>query len=66
LGLVAIWFASQVEGKQNSGNIAGALEASTAAKNWCIVTVVFALTIWLLSGLSLLVQMLAFGRRTMF
>lgn len=62
LGLVAIWFASQVEGKQNAGNVAGALESSTAAKNWCIVAAILALAFWLVGGLGYVVTALALGR----
>ena len=62
LGLLAVWFAAQVEGRQNAGNVTGALEASAAAKNWCIVTVVFALSFWVLGALSYLVFVLALGR----
>lgn len=37
-GIAAIVFAARVDGLKMSGNIQGALEASAAAKKWCIVS----------------------------
>ena len=39
-GVVSIVFAAQVDGKYNSGDFAGAIESSAAAKKWAIVAAV--------------------------
>lgn len=57
MGIVAIVYASQVEGKLKAGDVAGALESSKKAKIWCwlsvgaaiILTIVYSM----LSALSL-------------
>jgi hypothetical protein len=42
-GVVAIVFATRVQGLQQMGDVQGALDASQKAKTWCIVSLVLGL-----------------------
>jgi hypothetical protein len=37
-GIVAIVYASQVNGLERAGNIAGAVHAAKLARTWCLIT----------------------------
>ncbi|KRG71595.1 CD225/dispanin family protein [Pseudoxanthomonas dokdonensis] len=56
IGIVAIVFSSQVNGKLNQGDIEGARRASANAKTWCWVATAFAII-----GLLINIVMLATG-----
>lgn len=56
IGIVAIVFSSQVNGKLNQGDLEGARRASANAKTWCWVATAFAII-----GLLLNIFMLATG-----
>ncbi len=56
IGIVAIVFSSQVNGKLNQGDLEGARRASANAKTWCWVATAFAII-----GLLLNIVMLATG-----
>lgn len=56
VGIVAIVFSSQVNGKLNQGDIEGARRASANAKTWCWVATAFAII-----GLLINIVMLATG-----
>jgi hypothetical protein len=45
LGIVAIVYAAQVDGKASGGDLAGALEYSRKARTWCWVTFVAGLVV---------------------
>jgi Interferon-induced transmembrane protein len=44
-GVVAIVYATRVQGRQQMGDIQGALDASQKAKTWCIVSLVAGLVL---------------------
>jgi hypothetical protein len=56
IGIVAIVFSSQVNGKLNQGDVEGARRASANAKTWCWVATAFAII-----GLLLNIIMFATG-----
>jgi hypothetical protein len=56
IGIVAIVFSSQVNGKLNQGDLEGARRASANAKTWCWVATAFAII-----GLLLNIVVLATG-----
>jgi hypothetical protein len=52
-GIVAIAYATQVEGKQRAGDFEGAVLASNAARAWCWVAFgsgVFLILLWLITA----------------
>jgi hypothetical protein len=57
-GIVAIVYAAQVEGKQNSGDYDGALRSSDTARRWCW----YAVLSWVaIVGVGLVIQLLFLG-----
>ena len=56
IGIVAIVFSSQVNGKLNQGDLEGAQRASANAKTWCWVATAFAII-----GLLINIAMFATG-----
>lgn len=52
-GIVSIVFAAQVDSKYNSGDAAGALQASENAKKWAIAAAVSGIVIVVLWGMLL-------------
>lgn len=64
LGVVSIVFAAQVDGKYASGDYAGALSASKAAKNWAIAAVVTALVLVVIYFIAIILFGVAFNFST--
>jgi hypothetical protein len=52
-GVPAIVFASQVQSKQQHGDIAGALQASKNAKLWCWISVIVGVVMYVLTAIGM-------------
>lgn len=62
LGIPAIVFASQVNGKIGAGDIQGAMESSRKAKMWCWISFVTGLVIGIIYLLSIVLGMMSGSR----
>jgi len=49
VGVVAIVFASQVNGRYNSGDYAGAQEASSKARTWALWSTILGVVLWVVA-----------------
>lgn len=52
LGLVALYYAAQVNPLYDNGNIQGARAAADKAAHWCLVTLVVGILAFIIGGLS--------------